>query len=69
MNLNALSTSEKILLVEQIWDSVLPCSEEVELANEQIQLLQARLTSLENDDNPGDSWENVKARILKNNGI
>jgi putative addiction module component (TIGR02574 family) len=63
MDIQSLSTSERILLAEQLWDSVHDNSDEIKLTPEQIELLEARLAAYEEDGNPGDSWENVRARI------
>jgi len=40
-------------------------SEEIELTEEQVELLESRLAALDADGELGDSWDNVKARILK----
>ena len=63
MDIQSLSTPERILLAEKLWDSVRNRSDEIELSKEQIQLLESRLSALESDGEFGDSWENVKARI------
>ena len=65
MNIRSLSTSERILLAQQLWDSVLTKSDEIEVTSEQIQLLESRLTALKQDGDFGDSWDNVQSRILK----
>ena len=64
MDIQALSTPERILLAEQLWDSVRTKSNEIELTSEQIELLDSRLAALESDGDLGDSWENVKSRII-----
>ena len=63
MNIHSLSTSERILLAEELWDSVHDKSDEIEVTPEQKELLEARLAAYEDDGDPGDTWENVKARI------
>ena len=63
MDIKALSTPERILLAEQLWDSVHANSNEIEITPEQIKLLDSRLAALESDGDLGDAWENVKARI------
>jgi len=65
MDIQSLSTPERILLAEQLWDSVRDKSDEIEITPEQIKLLESRLSALEADGEPGDSWNNVKARITK----
>jgi len=64
MNIQSLSTSERILLAEQLWDSVREKPNEIEVTAEQIKLLESRLAALESDDDLGDSWENVKGRVV-----
>ena len=66
MDIQALSTFERILLAEQLSDSVYENSNEIELSSEQIELLDSRLAALESDGDLGDIWENVKARISGN---
>ena len=63
MDIHSLSTSERILLAEELWDSVHDKSDEIEVTPEQKELLEARLATYEEDGDPGDTWENVKARI------
>jgi putative addiction module component (TIGR02574 family) len=63
MDIQSLSISERILRAEQLWDSVHDNSDEIKLTPEQIELLEARLAAYEDDGNPGDSWEKVRARI------
>ena len=54
----------RILLAEKLWESVRLKSDEVELTAEQVELLETRMSALEADGDLGDSWENVKARIM-----
>lgn len=63
MDIQSLSTSERILLAEQLWDSVLEKSDEISITADQKALLESRLEAYRADGDPGDSWENVKARI------
>ena len=65
MDIQSLSNSERILLAEQLWDSVRANSDKLELTPEQTEFLESRLAALEEDGDLGDSWENVKDRILK----
>ena len=64
MKLNQLSQSEKILLVEQLWDSIRSDAEENPLTASQQAELDRRLADYELHPEEGDSWVNVKARIL-----
>jgi len=63
MNLQELTSSEKILLAEQLWDSVAANEQLLSLTDEQKKELDARLANYSTDPEAGDSWENVKNRI------
>ena len=65
MDIQSLNTQERIQLAEQLWDSVRDKSDEIEVTPEQIKLLENRLEELEADGDLGDSWQNVKARVVK----
>ena len=58
-----LSVSERILLVEDIWDSIAEIPEEIVLTKAQEQELDARLDSYHENPNEGSPWEMVKDRI------
>jgi len=58
-----LSVSERILLVEDIWDSIAEIPEEIVLTKAQEQELDARLDSYHKNPNAGSPWEMVKDRI------
>jgi len=64
MDIQELTTSERIQLAEQLWDSVRFKSNEIEVTPEQKVLLDSRLAALEADGDLGDSWDNVKARVI-----
>lgn len=66
MNIQELTASEKIILVEQLWDSVRAESSTIPLTAEQQQLLDLRLRALETDSETGDTWEQVLARVSGN---
>lgn len=66
MNIQQLTASEKIMLVEQLWDSVRAESLSSPLTDEQKQLLDSRLQALELDGEFGDSWTNVLQRVTRN---
>jgi putative addiction module component (TIGR02574 family) len=65
MDIQSLSTPERILLAEQLWDSVRDKSDEIAVTPDQVKLLESRLSALEVDGDLGDSWSNVKARVTK----
>jgi putative addiction module component (TIGR02574 family) len=66
MDIQKLSTSQRIQLAEQLWDSVRFESDAIEVTPELRALLDSRLEALNEDGDIGDSWENVKARIIGN---
>lgn len=63
MNLQELSNSEKILLAEDLWDSVASNEELFPITEEQKYLLDKRLEQYSLNQNSGDSWQNVRSRI------
>lgn len=65
MNIQRLSSSERIILAQELWESVHDAANEVPVTKEQAALLEQRLAALASDGNPGDSWEDVKRRITK----
>ena len=62
----ALSISEKLQLIEYIWDSLVVDADKIPLTQSQKQELDRRLASYQNLENQGESWEVVKHRILNN---
>jgi len=63
MNLQELSASEKILLAEELWDSVASNENLFPLTDDQKAVLERRLASYSAEPDIGDSWENVRNRI------
>lgn len=66
MKIQELSVSERILLVEEIWDSILDQQSQVNITPEQRDELDRRLAAYDLDGDLGSSWDEVKARIRKN---
>jgi len=64
MEIQSLTVSERIILAEALWDSVVAEGAEIELTDAQKLELDQRLKSLELDQDRGSSWGEVKARIL-----
>jgi putative addiction module component (TIGR02574 family) len=65
MNIQELSISERILLAEQLWDSVISEQVSIEISEAQKEELDKRLTSYEKDQNSGQSWDIVKQNLIK----
>jgi putative addiction module component (TIGR02574 family) len=63
VDIQSLSTSERILLAEELWDSVYEKSDEIEVSPEQMAMLKDRLAAYRADGDPGDTWDSVRARI------
>ncbi|MFC1764965.1 addiction module protein [Planctomycetota bacterium] len=60
-----LSVSERIQLVEDIWDSIMEVPEAVSLTDTQKRELDNRLESYHKNPNEGSPWEEVRKRIQK----
>jgi putative addiction module component (TIGR02574 family) len=58
-----LSVAERILLVEEIWDSIAAEQESLVLTEPQKQELDRRLEAYAASPEAGSSWEEVKQRI------
>jgi putative addiction module component (TIGR02574 family) len=63
LGIEQLSVAERILLVEEIWDSIAAEVEEVPVTEAQKQDLERRLAAYQQNPNAGSSWEEVKARL------
>jgi putative addiction module component (TIGR02574 family) len=61
--LKDLSVAERILYVEEIWDSIAVDQKVVEITEAQRQELDQRLSNHEENPDAIFSWEEVKARI------
>lgn len=60
-----LSVAERILLVEEIWDSIARENEAFELSSAQKKELDRRSESFAEKPSQGRSWEEIKAEFLK----
>jgi len=59
-----LSIPERILLVEEIWDSIAKVEESVPLASSQCEKLDQRVEAYYRNENTVNSWKDVKHRTL-----
>ncbi|EDY87096.1 putative addiction module component, TIGR02574 family [gamma proteobacterium HTCC5015] len=64
MEIQSLTISERTLLAETLWDSVIAENAEIDVTAPQREELDRRLAAFEIDQNSGSSWSAVKARIL-----
>ena len=58
--------SERIVLAEKLWDSVLNDESEIKLTASQETELDKRLDAFMSDHEPGSLWSDVKERIISN---
>ncbi len=65
LGIDRLSLAERILLVEEIWDSIAAEAEALEVPQSHKDELDRRLTAHEADPHSGSSWEDVKTRLQK----
>jgi putative addiction module component (TIGR02574 family) len=63
--INKLSIPERILLVEDIWDSIANENEAFELSQSQKDELDRRSQSFKSNSSQGSSWQDIKAEFLK----
>jgi putative addiction module component (TIGR02574 family) len=59
-----LPIAQRLDLVEQIWESIIQDEAQFELSESQRTELDRRLAGRAANPDRGDSWENVKARLL-----
>ena len=59
-----LSTSEKILLAEELWNSALDDEAAISITDEQKEIIEKRLEAYQLDGDAGTPWDIVKKRIL-----
>jgi putative addiction module component (TIGR02574 family) len=63
LGIDQLSIAQRILLVEEIWDSIASEEDAIPLTEAQRQDLQRRLAAYEANPQAGSKWEEVKARL------
>lgn len=59
----SLSIPERIQLVEDIWDTIAECPDEIRLSDEQKAELDRRLDAYHRNPDEGTPWEVVRERI------
>ncbi|MDZ7758584.1 addiction module protein [Rhodohalobacter sp.] len=62
--LSQLKKSEKLILVEALWDSIASDPSEVEVPEHHKAIITERLKTLEKDKESGSSWEKVRQKYL-----
>ena len=63
LGIDRLSVPERILLLEEIWDSIAANPEDLPLTEVQKAELDRRLAACEADPEAGSNWEDVKTRL------
>ena len=63
LGIDQLSVAQRVLLVEEIWDSIAEEEEELPLTEAQRLDLQRRVAAYEANPKAGSSWDDVKARL------
>ena len=64
MNIQDLSDTEKVILAQELWDSVIISQQALAVTQDQMDELDQRLAQFEMDGEIGSSWSAVKSRIL-----
>ncbi len=62
--LSQLNKSEKLILVEALWDSIASDPTDVEVPGHHKAIIEERLKTLEQDKKSGSSWEEIRQRYL-----
>ena len=63
LGIDQMSVAQRVLLVEEIWDSIAEEGEEIPLTEAQKLDLQRRVAAYEANPKAGATWEEVKARL------
>ena len=62
--LTQLETSEKLILVEALWDSIASDQKEPEVPEHHKAIIKERLKTLEADKNSAKDWEMIRGKYL-----
>ncbi|MEX0771997.1 MAG: addiction module protein [Balneolales bacterium] len=62
--LSELNKSEKLILVEALWDSIASDPEEMEVPEHHKTIIDERLKTLEQDKQSGSSWKKIRQKYL-----
>ncbi len=63
LGIDRMTVSERLHLMEAIWDSIPDASEELELPDWQGEELERRIAAADADPNGGITWEELKTRL------
>lgn len=62
--LSRLNKSEKIILVEALWDSIASDPEQVDVPEHHRSILEERLQTLDKDTYNGKAWDEIRDKYL-----
>ena len=65
LGIDRFNLAERMLLVEEIWDSIAAEAEALEVPRSHRDELDRRLAAHDGDPGSGSSWEDVKTRLQK----
>lgn len=63
LNIDELTTDERLDLIEVLWDSLDPSTNQLILTEDQRQELDSRIEEMDRDKNLGIPWDEVVAKI------
>jgi putative addiction module component (TIGR02574 family) len=63
LGIDQLSIEERLALVEEIWESVVPSIENEPLTPEEEQILTTRIADLDANPDQFTTWEEIKRRV------
>ena len=63
IDVSNLTVAERIVLVEEIWDSILAQQDSLEVTEAQKKELDLRMKSHQDSQGSGTSWEELKSRL------
>ena len=63
IDVNDLTVAERIILVEEIWDSIVAQEESFEVTEAQKKELDRRIKSHNDSEESGTSWEELKSEL------
>jgi putative addiction module component (TIGR02574 family) len=64
MKIDSLTTNEKVVLAQQLWDSVAANEDSLDVSANQKAEIDRRVIEFESDGTTGNPWDSVKSRIL-----
>jgi putative addiction module component (TIGR02574 family) len=64
LDITRLTPAERILLVQELWDSLAPIQESLPLTPAQQEELESRLAAADRGETTYSSWPDVKRRLL-----